>query len=206
MRRTTALLAALVLAAGVSACSTEDEAPTGVEASQEAGGEEASDEALPEEVVAMLDGYDVAGQDVRQAIATLDQVDQARPLAFQGSVRGEEVLFSDGTQEVSVPIPGDEVYVSIAPFVQQTHECHFHALGSCQGEMVEETVQVTITDADGQTLVDEEVTTYANGFVGFWLPKGEQGTVAITQGDLSGETTFDTGPEGATCITTLQLT
>lgn len=203
MKRTAAVIAALFLTVGSAAACSSDEPPT-TDGTSAAGVQ--ADGQLPTDVAAMLADYGVEeGQDVRATIDHLDRLDETRPLSVQGSVRGDEVLFSDGSEEIAVAIPGDEVYVSIAPFVQQTHECHYHALGSCQGEMVGEEFQVTITADDGEVLVDEQVTTWTNGFVGFWLPEGRQGTVSVTQGDLAGETPFDTGEDGATCITTLQL-
>lgn len=165
-----------------------------------------ADPALPSEVAKMLADYGVTATDgVRAAITKLDTAPQTRPLAAGGSIRTGEVIFSDGRTEVTVPIPGEHVYVSIAPFVERTHDCHFHSLGSCQGEMTGEDVHVTITDAGGATLVDADATTYANGFVGFWLPKDTNGTITVTQGERTGQTPFATGDGDATCVTTLQL-
>jgi hypothetical protein len=197
------LLTALAVAAvGLAGCTTEE--PTASPASTEAVSP-ADEQQLPEDLTAALDGFGVDADDVRSAITELDRVDQARPLDVQASVRVDEVVFTGASGEVSVPIPGDEMYVSIAPYVDQTHECFYHALGGCQGEMVDEDVHVTITADDGSVLVDEDVTTYANGFVGFWLPRDTTGTVQVTAGDRTGETPFDTTDEGPTCITTLQL-
>lgn len=210
--RTAALLASLAVA--VAACTPSDDGSAaqtdaGTTAAQGLTAAEldtSADEALPEEVASMLEGYGVSAEDgVRAAIVTLDQVDQQRPLSIQGSVRTDDVLFSDGDQEVAVPIPGDLVYVSIAPFVDQTHPCHFHALGGCQGELVQEDVSVVIVDDAGTTLVEEDTTTRTNGFVGYWLPRGASGTITITQGERTGEAGFETGDGDATCVTTLQL-
>lgn len=202
MKRTALIFSALVALVGVSGCSSDPD-PT---ATTSTAATAAADGALPAEVVTMLDGIDVQGEDVREVITAMDQIDQARPLAVQGSIRTDQVVFSQDGQEVAVPIPGDEVYVSVAPFVSQTHDCYYHALGSCQGELVGEDVHVTITDADGTVLVDEAATTYANGFVGYWLPQDTTGTITITQGGLTGEVALDTTAEGPTCVTTLQLT
>lgn len=215
--RSAALLAALAVAVG--GCSSDEEgAPTSATAgtatqdTATAGGipaqepDTSADEPLPEEVAAMLEGYDVQAEDgVREAIMALDRLDQPRPLSVQASVRTGDVVFGDGEQEVTVPIPGDLVYVSIAPFVEQTHPCHFHALGGCQGEMVGEDVHVRIVDHLGEVLVDEDTTTRANGFVGYWLPKDAHGTVTITQDGLTGVAAFETGEGDPTCVTTLQL-
>ena len=202
MKRTVAVLSALLLAVGVAGCSDEPDTPATSSAQAPA---EAADTPLPDDAAAMLEDLGVGGEGVREAIVALDQLDQPRPLPVQGSVLADQVVFNDGTQEVAVPIPGDEVYVSIAPYVSQTHDCYYHALGGCQGELTGEEVEVTITDDDGETLVEETATTYTNGFVGFWLPEDRSGTIEITQGERTGETPFDTSADGATCITTLQL-
>lgn len=215
--RHAALFTAALVA--LSGCSSDDAdvAATDTTATQGAAAESedvpaqapdtSSDEALPAEVVEMLAGYGVTeGDGVRDAIMTLDRSDEQRPLSVQASVRTAEVVFSDDSgQEISVPIPGDLVYVSIAPFVETTHPCHFHALGGCQGKLVGEDVHVRIVDHLGEVLVDEEATTWTNGFVGYWLPKDAHGTVTITQGERSGVAAFETGDGDATCMTTLQL-
>lgn len=216
-RRRTPLLIALLLAlglgaAGLSGCSSDGHDGAEHADQEQSGGdttEVAVAEDLPQDVIEILSEYGVEATDVRAAITGLDQVDQPRPLeGVQASVRVDQVLFTVDSGEVAVPIPGDEVYVSIAPYVESTHDCFFHALGGCQGELVGEELQVTITDDAGAVLVDEQLTTYTNGFVGFWLPKDTTGTITVTDDDtgLSGEAPFDSTDEGPTCITTLQLT
>ena len=108
--------------------------------------------------------------------------------------------------ETSVPLSGaNEFYLSIAPFASQTHDCYFHSLATCKGELANTSVHVTITDAAGATLVDADATTYANGFVGFWLPRDISGTVTVTVDGKTGSVPFATGAEDATCLTTLQV-
>lgn len=201
MKRTALVLSALLTVVGLSACSTEAEPAASTPAT-------AQGDALPAEVLSMVEDLGLeSGEaaDVRQVIDAMDQLDQARPLPVQASVRPEEVVFSQDGQEVAVPIEGDEVYVSIAPFVSQTHDCYYHALGGCQGELAGEDVHVTITADDGEVLVDEDATTYTNGFVGYWLPRDVAGTITITRDGLTGEVPLDTSAEGPTCVTTLQL-
>lgn len=148
-----------------------------------------------------LDG--LTGQEI---VTRLDTSTDSRPLNFTASVREDEVLVGDGTAEVAVPLDEGEFYVSIAPYIETTHECYFHSLATCQGELVDEPVEVTITDADGVVLVEESATTYSNGFVGYWLPEDVEGTIEITQGDLSGNVPFSTTEGSPTCVTTPQLT
>lgn len=202
MKRTAVALSALALIAGLSACAAEPETAGPASPAEEA----ASGEELPDGVALELAQLGVEGEDVRDVIVSMDQLDEARPLPVQGSVRTDEVIFSSADAgEVAVPIPGNEVYVSVAPYVTSTHDCFYHALGSCQGELVGEDVNITVTDDDGETIIQEDATTYRNGFVGFWVPKDTTGTISVTHDGMSGEVPFDTSDEGATCITTLQL-
>ncbi|WP_315097284.1 CueP family metal-binding protein [uncultured Cellulomonas sp.] len=147
-----------------------------------------------------LDG--LSGQEI---VTRLDASSESRPLDFTASVREDEVLLGDGTTEVAVPLQDGEFYVSIAPFVDTTHECFFHSLATCQGELVEEPVDVTITTADGEVLVEESTTTHTNGFVGFWLPEDVEGTIEVRQGDRMGSVPFSTAEGSPTCVTTLRL-
>ncbi|NCT92717.1 hypothetical protein GXB85_17425 [Cellulomonas sp. APG4] len=148
-----------------------------------------------------LDG--LTGQEI---VTRLDASPESRPLDFTASVREDEVLVGDGTTEVAVPLDDGQFYVSISPYIETTHECYFHSLAGCQGELVDEPVEVMITDADGAVLVEENAMTYSNGFVGYWLPEDIEGTITVTQGDLSGSVPFSTTEGSPTCVTTLQLT
>jgi len=145
------------------------------------------------------------GKSGREIVAALDQEDARRPLPVMGSVRYDEVILSDGTTEQAIPIHGDEFYLSIAPYETTTHDCFYHNVGTCQGELTDEDIHVTITTDDGEVLVDEDATTYANGFVGFWIPKDVTGTIVVTKDGKTAESPFSSDAEGATCITTLPL-
>lgn len=153
----------------------------------------------------LLAAHGLEGKSGREIIETLDQQESARPLPVMGSVRNDQILLSDGVAEEVVPIEGDEFYLSLAPYETFTHDCYFHNVGTCQGELSQEQVHVTITTDDGEVLVDEDATTYANGFVGFWVPKDEKGTIVVTKDGKTAESRFSSDDEGATCITTLQL-
>lgn len=153
----------------------------------------------------LLEIYALDDKPVREVIDTLDQAPWQRPLKIAASVRSAEVLLGDSTTEAALPITDDEFYVSIAPYLTRTHDCYFHNLGTCQGELANTAVQVKITADDGTVLIDEAATTYANGFVGFWLPRDISGTIEIESNGKSGAVPFATAEDSATCLTTLQL-
>ncbi|MGC0145095.1 MULTISPECIES: CueP family metal-binding protein [unclassified Pseudactinotalea] len=191
MKRIAAIVGALVLI--LAGCSSADPAsePT-------TEGDEAE----------FLATHDLAGMEVAEMIDHLDRLGgPERPTDYMASIRADELMFSDGQQELTLPMPEDRFYLSVAPYVNQTHECFYHSLTTCQGELTDEDLQVRILDdATGEVLIDEEVTTYANGFAGFWLPRDVQGTIEVHYDGLTGSADFSTTDEGATCLTTLQLT
>ena len=97
--------------------------------------------------------------------------------------------------------------MSIAPYIDQTHDCYFHSLTTCTGEIQNSAVHVLATDsASGETLIDEPRTTFDNGFVGLWLPRGRDVTVTIEYEGRSATSDLSTSNEDdATCVTTMQL-
>jgi hypothetical protein len=121
------------------------------------------------------------------------------------SVRPDQLQLSDDDEKVTLPMPGDRFYLSIAPYRDSTHECHFHSLTTCQGEMGDQDVHVKVVDASGQVLVDKEAVTNPNGFVGVWLPKGSSGTVEVSTPRGTGAQSFSTADDDATCMTTLRV-
>lgn len=193
-RLTAVALAAILPLGALTACSAET-APSPA----------TSTAAAPAEAGSLLAAHGLEGKSGREIVEALDQTETARPLPLMGSVRYDEVLLSDGTVEEAVPIEGDEFYLSLAPYETFTHDCFFHNVGTCQGELVGEDVHVTITTDDGEVLVDEDATTYANGFVGFWLPKDVKGTITVEKDGKVAESPFSSDAEGATCVTTLPL-
>lgn len=155
---------------------------------------------------AFLAAHDLDGMDGAQIVDHLDRVPVAdRPTDLMASVRADQLLLTDAEQEVAVPLGEDRFYLSVAPYVDQTHECYYHSLTTCLGELANEDIAVRIIDEAGEVLVDEQVTTFDNGFVGFWLPRDVDGTIEVTYGGLTGQSAFSSSDEGATCLTTLQL-
>lgn len=54
-------------------------------------------------------------------------------------------MLAGEAQEVTIDLPGEKPYVSIAPYVDTTHDCFYHSLTSCRGELGNEEVDVKIT-------------------------------------------------------------
>lgn len=156
-----------------------------------------------------LAAHDLAGLDTAQVIERLDTMPVAdRPADLIASVQPDAlVLTDDQERETQLPMPDGEVYISVAPYRDQTHDCYFHSLTTCLGELTNTEIQITLTGEDGDVLVDEVRQTYDNGFVGIWVPRGIEATLTIEHEGQTGTATISTmNDDDETCITTLQLT
>lgn len=190
MRRSLAALATAALLALTGCTSTAS--PT------------APDAAMSQNLVVQQLGF--TGKSAVEIVQAIDSSPDARPLDFGASVRDTEVVLSTGDAETALPLPADQFYLSIAPYETHTHECFNHSLATCRGELADADVTVTIVDDQGKVLVDKQTKTYANGFVGVWLPRDVRGTVRVTHDGLTGSAPFATTKGSPTCMTTLRLT
>lgn len=157
---------------------------------------------------ALLAAHGLTGLDGRAMIDKLDRVPvKDRAADLTASIRADELQLADtsGTT-TSVPLPADTFYVSFAPYVSTTHDCFYHSLTTCLGELRNVDVQVTVTDkTGGSTLVDTTVRTYDNGFFGLWLPRDLDGTITIGYAGKSVTAPVKTGEKDPTCVTTAKL-
>src|SRR5699024_8320626 len=65
--------------------------------------------------------------------------------AASASITSSQLIVTDeNEEETSYDLPDDEFFVSIEPFVNETHECTIHSLTGCQGEMVNEDFDIHI--------------------------------------------------------------
>lgn len=198
-RRIPLITATVVALSGLVLAGCADSAP---EASPQASSTHVSGDEF-------LSAHDLAGLDAAQVIDRLDATPVAdRPTDILTSVQPDTlVLTDDRNREARLPMPEDEVYVSVAPYQQQTHECHFHSLTTCLGELGNEDVRTTLTDSDGRVLVDETRETFDNGFVGFWVPRNTEATLTIEHDGRTGTVPVSTmNADDPTCITTLRMT
>ncbi|MHA6253235.1 CueP family metal-binding protein [Oceanobacillus sp. CAU 1775] len=123
------------------------------------------------------------------------------------SITSHELIVTDSEEkQTTYKLPEDEFFVSIAPFISQTHPCDIHSLTGCQGEMVDEEFDVYIEDSQGNVVVEQTMRTPANGFIDLWVPRDETYQVTISHEGKVAESEFSTFENDNTCITTMQLT
>lgn len=153
---------------------------------------------------AFLEKYGLNGLSVEEIVNNLDST-KSDPGELGASITSEHLILFDNSEEIKLALPEDKFYLSFAPYINQTHPCATHSLSSCQGELVNQTVNVIITDGKGNEIVNTEMTTMENGFVGVWLPRNVNGTIEVLYDGLSAQTSISTFSGSNTCLTTLQL-
>ena len=193
--------AAALMAVTLTGCAAQPGGPTTTTPTSGAPARDADGAAQQ-----LLADYGLEGMGTVEIIDELDRLGGAdRPQDLMASVRPDELILSAGDDELSLEIPDDLFYLSVAPYVDQTHDCFNHSLTTCTGELASAEVQVQIVEADGNVLVDETRTTFENGFTGFWLPRDIEGTLRITSDGRTAKTDFTTHADAPTCLTTMQL-
>lgn len=148
--------------------------------------------------------HGLSGKSVEQMVETIDQSPQSRPLPYSASVTSTALKLSSGEQVYTLPL-GDKFYLSFAPYEWQTHPCFNHSLSGCQGEMPEKTFDVKVTDNRGDVVVQKEMKSGRNGFIGVWLPRNIEGTIEVSYNGKSAAHSIKTMNDSQTCLTELQL-
>ena len=122
------------------------------------------------------------------------------------SITSDELIVTDQKNEKTIyELPEDEFFVSIAPYIDVTHDCAIHSLTGCQGELIEQDFQVTIYDEEGNVVMDQEMQSFKNGFIDLWLPRNQTFQLQIKYEDKIAESEISTFNGDNTCITTMQL-
>lgn len=122
------------------------------------------------------------------------------------SITSHQLIVTNSDEsKTTYELPKDEFFVSIAPFINETHPCAIHSLTGCQGEMSSESFEVKVTDQDGGIIIDDTLQAHSNGFIDIWLPRDRKYEVEISHGDKSVKEEIATFEGDNTCITTMQL-
>lgn len=125
---------------------------------------------------------------------------------LSASITSEQLIVTDSNnQSTKYDLPKDEFFVSIAPYVKNTHPCATHSLTGCQGELTEQTFNVYVEDTAGNVIVDQTMKSRSNGFIDLWLPRDKKYNVTIEQGGVKAKAALSTFKSDNTCVTTMQL-
>ena len=158
----------------------------------------------------LLQDHGFADIDAREIIDRLEALPVAeRPQDLIASVTATSLQLQDNAErKAELPLPEDQFYLSVAPFIETTHECAFHSLTTCRGELRSRELTVSGVDSSsGKTFEEGPRTTHDNGFLGLWLPRGITAELTCTLEDYTGTASISTQAEDdLTCLTSLQLT
>lgn len=154
---------------------------------------------------ALLAQHGLAGQSVEKVVEALAASTEQRPLTLQAVVKPWVLELSDGTTKGALPLPADRFYLAVAPFRSGNATCSFHNLSTDRGELPNFAFHVVVADANNTPLVDADVTTGPNGFVGLWLPRDRQGLITGTVEGAAGQVGYSTRGTSPTCRSQLHL-
>ncbi|HJF51102.1 MAG TPA: CueP family metal-binding protein [Brachybacterium paraconglomeratum] len=158
----------------------------------------------------LLQEHGFADADAHEIIDRLEALPVAeRPQDLIASVTATSLQLQDNAErKAELPLPEDQFYLSVAPFIETTHECAFHSLTTCRGELRSRELTVSVVDSSsGKTFEEGPRTTHDNGFLGLWLPRGITAELTCTLEDYTGTASISTQAEDdLTCLTSLQLT
>ena len=126
--------------------------------------------------------------------------------AESASITSKQLIVteSDGSESV-YDLPKNDFFVSIAPYINETHPCANHSLTGCQGELEEKEFDVYIEDMDGNVIIDETLKSQSNGFIDLWLPRDKTYKVKVGYSGQMVESEFSTFESDNACNTTMQL-
>ncbi|MDT3427944.1 hypothetical protein J2Z22_003520 [Paenibacillus forsythiae] len=148
-----------------------------------------------------------AGQTLPNIKQLVQEYSSGSLKAKSASITSDQLtVTADNNGKTAYNLPRNEFFVSIAPYVNETHPCATHNLAGCQGEMENEKFNVTITDSNGSVVIQDVFQSYSNGFIDFWLPRDQTYHVKIEQDGKSSETEISTFKGDNTCISTMKLT
>ncbi|MBP2384407.1 CueP family metal-binding protein [Brachybacterium sacelli] len=177
----------------VASCGTRGSEPTSVTGDEDLLQEHGFEDADAHEIIDQLEALPVA----------------ERPQNLIASVTATSLqLQDDAERKAELPLPEDQFYLSVAPFVETTHECAFHSLTTCRGELRSREITVSVVDSSSGEIFEEGArATHDNGFLGLWLPRGITAELTCTLEDYTGTAPISTQAEDdLTCLTSLQLT
>ncbi len=153
---------------------------------------------------AFLEKHHLNGLSFEEMVEYLDNnIDEKT--GFKAAINGKTLMLSDSNNQFTYELPKNKFYLSIAPYINDTHPCSNHNLVTCRGELVNKTISVLVTDTSGKVIVDDEYTSGDNGFFGIWLPKNMKGNISVTYQGKTASAAITTYADSNTCLTTLEL-
>ncbi|NUU64387.1 CueP family metal-binding protein [Paenibacillus agri] len=142
--------------------------------------------------------------DIKQMVQELST---RKVTATSASINSKQLIVTgEDAKEVAYDLPDNEFFLSIAPYIEQTHPCAIHSLTGCQGELTDQEFNVTINDSEGNSVIEKTaMKSQSNGFIDLWLPRDKSYHIIVEREGKTAESVISTFENDNTCVTTLQL-
>ncbi len=111
--------------------------------------------------------------------------------------------FKNG-KEISIPLPEDQMMVSIAPYIDTTHPCSTHYISKCDAELKNVPVKVKAVTAGGKELINKTFKS-PTGFIDLWLPREQEINLFVSAKGKKAKGKITTYKDSNTCNSTLKL-
>lgn len=159
---------------------------------------------LPNERDNFLKAYQLDGLSVVELVAYLEHAAHEEG-GLHASITGQYLYIGNDDHTYPIDLPDQAFYLSIAPYLNQTHPCANHNLITCRGELKNQNFEVTIVNLSNGQRVTETYQSSPQGFFGLWLVRDQRYQITVQYGDMHASTIIETTPTSNTCLTTLQL-
>jgi hypothetical protein len=123
---------------------------------------------------------------------------------FSASISDKQIFIYHKTKQYAIMLQEDLFYVSLAPYINQTHGCYTHSLTGCQGELIDKDFIVKIYDEEDNLLEEKTINSGSDGFFGLFLEKGITYKIIVEYEGLSTSYDIDAFTD-QTCFTGGQL-
>lgn len=154
---------------------------------------------------AFLSQYDLDQMSVKEMVLSLEH-NLSEPTGFYAGITGKSLTIGDQSKQIEIDLPPNQFYLSIAPYINQTHPCANHNLVTCRGELKNQTFDVYVEEkSTGKVVFNGQVSSSNNGFLGIWLPSSKSLEITVSQNGLEASTSITTYIDSNTCLTTLKL-
>jgi hypothetical protein len=152
------------------------------------------------------DNRSTAGNEVKDVKQLVQGYTEGKLQAKSASINSRQLIVTENdNRKVTYDLPQNEFFVSIAPYIKETHPCATHSLTGCQGELANKPFDVYIEDTKGNKVLEQKLVSQANGFIDLWLPRDQTYRIKIQHEGKTATSEFSTFDKNDTCITTIRL-
>ncbi|SDN73832.1 CueP family metal-binding protein [Alkalicoccus daliensis] len=152
------------------------------------------------------DSYSAEISSTDEIQSLVNDINAGTAAAHSASIDSHELVVKDDKNEgTHYDLSEEDFFVSIAPYLNETHPCEIHSLTGCEGEMQEEDFYLSVIDMDGSTILEKDIQSLSNGFIDLWLPRDKIFEVTIEHKGKTVKKEISTFEGDNTCITDMQL-